>query len=192
MTRPCASLNWYEPGASGIVPAGGRATTPSDPPAHGPTGRAARATFAVRRTGAALAHSGTPDDGEHALDDLVLLLGGEVRRAREAQHPVGDLHGDVAAEHLAVPIRRLDPHRRPDRAGLDAAVPQGLAHRLAGAVVGEHRGREPTGPLRPRLVGATGHADVGERVAVAAGDGAPRLDQTVEPLHLDHADRGRD
>ena len=24
MTRPAASLNWYEPGASGIVPAGGR------------------------------------------------------------------------------------------------------------------------------------------------------------------------
>src|SRR5436305_10753627 len=24
MTRPSASLNWYEPGASGMVPAGGR------------------------------------------------------------------------------------------------------------------------------------------------------------------------
>src|SRR5687767_4105508 len=28
MTRPCASLNWYEPGASGMEPAGGRCTTP--------------------------------------------------------------------------------------------------------------------------------------------------------------------
>src|SRR6478735_12649858 len=27
MTRPSASLNWYEPGASGIVPVGGRCTT---------------------------------------------------------------------------------------------------------------------------------------------------------------------
>src|SRR5262245_33441806 len=26
MTRPSRSLNWYEPGQSGIVPAGGRAT----------------------------------------------------------------------------------------------------------------------------------------------------------------------
>src|SRR5258705_12761038 len=26
MTRPSASLNWYEPGESGIVPAGGRVT----------------------------------------------------------------------------------------------------------------------------------------------------------------------
>src|SRR4051794_23778490 len=27
MTRPCTSLNWYEPGASGMEPAGGRCTT---------------------------------------------------------------------------------------------------------------------------------------------------------------------
>lgn len=27
MTRPCSSLNWYDPGVSGIVPAGGRFTT---------------------------------------------------------------------------------------------------------------------------------------------------------------------
>src|SRR5215218_1030137 len=36
MTRPRASLNWYEPGASGIVPAGGRCSI-----AREPTGRRA-------------------------------------------------------------------------------------------------------------------------------------------------------
>ena len=41
MTRPSASLNWYEPGASGIVPAGGRCTTPDGRPVavHWPSRR---------------------------------------------------------------------------------------------------------------------------------------------------------
>src|SRR2546423_8279445 len=30
MTRPSLSLNWYEPGVSGIVPVGGRCSTPSN------------------------------------------------------------------------------------------------------------------------------------------------------------------
>src|SRR6478609_888648 len=119
MTRPCSSLNWYEPGASGMEPAGGRATTTSASPAHGVAGRAARATSAVRRNDVAPAHSGSPHDGADDVDDLVLLLSGEVGRAREAQHAVGDVRRDVAAEHVAAPVRRLDAHRRPDRAGLD-------------------------------------------------------------------------
>src|SRR5690242_572209 len=156
MTRPCSSLNWYEPGVSGMEPAGGRATTASGLPAHGPAGRAARATFAVRRSGGALAHSASPHDGADDADDLVLLLGGEVGRAREAEHAVGDAGRDVTAEHLAPLVRRLDAHRRPDRAGLDALRAQRLAHRGPGAVVGEHRGREPPGAPGPRLVGAAG------------------------------------
>src|SRR6478752_2881300 len=114
MTRPCSSLNWYEPGASGMEPAGGRATTASSPPAHGPAGRAARAMFAVRGSGGALAHSASPHDGADDADDLVLLPGGEVGRARETEHAVRDVHRDVAAEDLAALVRSLDPHRRPD------------------------------------------------------------------------------
>src|SRR3954454_21132619 len=192
MTRPCSSLNWYEPGASGTEPAGGRATTGSGLPAHGPAGRAARATFAVRRTGGALAHSGSPHDGTDDADDLVLLVGGEVGGAREAEDAVGDVHRDGAAEHLAVPVRGLDAHGRPDRSGLDPLAPQRLPHRRAGAVVGERRGREPAGATGPRLVGTAGDPEVGQRLAVTVGNGAPGLDEAVESLHLDHAERGGD
>src|SRR3954468_10367700 len=164
MTRPCASLNWYEPGVSGMEPAGGRATTVS----------------------------ASPQDGEHGLDDLVLLLGGEVGRAREAQHPLRDPERDVAAEDLAVAVRPLDPHRRPDRACLDALRLEGGADRLPGAVVSEHGGAEPAGGAGPRLVGPSRHAAIGQRVAISLGEGATRFDEAVEPLHLDHADRGGD
>src|SRR4051794_23349845 len=136
MTRPCASLNWYDPGVSGMEPVGGLVTIASAPA------------------------DDVADDG----DDLVLLVRREVCGARQAEHGVGDLHRDVAAEHLAVAVRLLDPHRRPDRSGLDAFGTQRLAYGRAGAVVGQDRSGQPARTARPRLVGTVGDAEVGECV----------------------------
>ena len=78
---------------------------------------------------------------------------------------------DVAAEHLAVAVRRLDAHRRPDRPGLDllaSAAPRAPP----GAVLSSGNTAVASQPER-RAHGSSGppvSAEVGERVAVAVGD----------------------
>ena len=114
--------------------------------------------------------------------------------AREAQH---------AARRSPPRRRRRAPRESRYGAWVRSGGQIGRASMLTASSASRTAARVLSGPASTTLEsqperrahgssGPPARPSGGERVAVPVGDRAPRLDQTVEPLHLDHADRGGD